>query len=425
MDVEQKQSPSAYAWFIWFLGAFFFFIQYFPRVIPSITVCSLMRDFHVTAFAVGGLSAYYLIAYIGMQLPVGLLYDKLGAKKLLFFACLIASLGAFLFGEADLLNQAKVGRFLTGFGGAFAFIGAMKLANMHFPSSYYGLLAGFTQGAGMLGAALGEAPTVVMISYIGWRGSMYVFSIIFAALALLILIFVREKNNKLTIAKDTHPKLGFFESLWIVMKNPQSWLNAFYLSLTYAPIMAFAELWGVNFLQEAYPMSHEMAAFGVGLAFIGWAIGGPILGKVSDNLGKRRPLMFMSSILGAILLFAILFFRHLHNGWIMAFLFLFGFTNTGVGISYALSIEINEKRVGGTSIAFANLASILLGGIYQPLIGWFLDLGWNGKMVDNIPVYSVIDYQKALFILPVGLLIGLIFVFFIKETHCKQVLDQQ
>src|SRR3990167_6635849 len=76
-------------WFIWGLGAAFFFIEYFARIAPSIMAPDLMRTFNVTAFGLGSLSAYFYTSYLGMQIPVGMLIDKYGLHKLLTISAFI------------------------------------------------------------------------------------------------------------------------------------------------------------------------------------------------------------------------------------------------------------------------------------------------------------------------------------------------
>jgi len=104
-------------------------------------------------------------------------------------------------------------------------------------------------------------------------------------------------------------------------------------------------------------------------------------------------------------------------------MFLFGLTNTGVGVSYAIAGEINPRRVAGTSLAFANMASILIAAILQPIVGKILDLHWDGAISNGIKVYSTSAYQTAMLALPICLGIGIIISLIVKETYCQIVKD--
>ena len=102
-------------------------------------------------------------------------------------------------------------------------------------------------------------------------------------------------------------------------------------------------------------------------------------------------------------------------------MFLYGVFNTGVATSYALSSEINPREIAGTSVAFANMASVIIGALFQPIIGWILDLSWDGKMQNGVPLYSTHAFQLAFLILPICLAISVVLMFFVKETYCKGV----
>ncbi len=408
-------------WFIWIIAASFFLIQYISRVAPSVMIPELMHHFSITALTVGSISAFFYYSYVGMQLPVGMLVDRFGVKRLLILALICATLGCILFAETNSLKIAYLARFLLGFGGAFAFVGAIKLAANWFPSNRLGMLVGSTQALGMLGAVVGEAPIAFLIPHIGWQNSILAIGGLFVIIGILIIFFVKNAPAHSNDNNTQETKSSIWESLSTVVKNKQSWINALYVGMIYAPIAAFSELWGVSCLEQLYHLKIDVAAMASSIVFVGWTIGAPVMGIISDRIGKRRPLMFFSAILGVILLSAILYMPSQPLYLLFIELFLFGATNAGVAISYTLSSEINPKKFAGTSIAFANMASVLIGTICQPLIGWFLDLQWDGEMLHGIRAYSSSNYQWAMLILVACLVVGLFASFFIKETYCKNV----
>lgn len=422
-----KESPANvteyshfYPWVIWGLAAAFFFAEYFARVAPGVMVPQLMRDFHVNALALGSLSAFFYYAYVSMQVPVGMLVDRFGPHRLLTVSSILCGLGCFAFAKADTLLLAEIGRFLMGFGASFAFVGSLKLAAVWFPASRFGLLAGLTQALGMLGAAVGEAPMSLTVGAIGWRNTMLAVASVFIVLTVLIGLLVRDKpahyqptQQHLANGKD------ILAGLRTVLSNPQSWWNAIYAGLLYAPTAAFAELWGVSFLQHAYGLSAHVAATAIGMIFIGWCVGGPLMGWLSDRILRRKLIMIVSSIACLSLMSCVLYLTDIPFFILVILLFLYGIANTGVATAYAVSTEINPHSVAGTSLAFANMASVLVGAVFQPLIGWLLDLHWDGKVVQGIPEYSAADFHFALMLLPACFVVSLIVAGFVKETFCR------
>ncbi len=139
-----------------------------------------------------------------------------------------------------------------------------------------------------------------------------------------------------------------------------------------------AELWGVKFFRQTYDLSNEMAAMGVGLIFIGWTIGGPLIGWISDKIQRRKIILILSASLSLLFASLVILVPGLPLGVLFCLLFLYGFANTGVATSYAVASEINPQAVAGTSVAFANMASVIVGAGFQPLIGRMLQkkLGW-------------------------------------------------
>ena len=417
--IKSNDSSNLRAWSMWGLGAAFFFAEYFARVSPGVMVPDLMRDLQVTALRLGSLSAFFYYAYLSMQIPVGILVDRFGPRRLLISATIMCGLGCAWFGSVESILTAELSRFVMGFGAAFAFVTSLKLAAQWFPSRRLGLIVGLTQALGMLGAAVGEEPVATVIEAIGWRYTMYSMAMVFLVLAALMFMIIQ--NNVVTDAKKIvqHNIHSVWGSLKQVLCNQQSWFNAAYAGFVFAPTAAFAELWGVSFLKYAYSSSTKQAAFAVGMIFIGWGIGGPIVGWLSDRIGRRLPVMKVSALAGLILTSCVIYMPHLNINIVTLLLFLYGVSNAGVAVSYTLAGELNSKKLAGTSMAFANMASVLVGASLQPIIGWFLDLSWNGQMLAGVPAYSLQDFHVALFVLPVCSLLGIVFAFIVRETFCR------
>ena len=262
------------------------------------------------------------------------------------------------------------------------------------------------------------------MAHFGWRKEIWTIGTIFLVLAILIGFFVRDNPTK--IAKDGSQiiekyKVGIFQALRIVFRNKQSWINSAYAGLIYAPTAAFAELWGVSYLSHVYGMDTEVAASAISMIYIGWVFGGPLIGWWSDHFRQRKPLMYVSAIGSLLTMGTVLYSPNLPDWIVFILLFFYGVFNTGVALSYAVAGENNPHPVAGTSMAFCNMASVIIGAAFQPIIGWFLDLEWTGKIAKGVPVYTAQNFRYAMVALPICLLIGIIVVYFIRETHCHTV----
>ncbi len=413
-SAPKKQEVSSYAWFVWALGAAFFFSEYFARVGPSVMTEHLMRAFDVGALALGTMSAFFYYPYIVMQIPVGGLVDRFGPHRLMTAMALICGLSSLGFSYSTHLWQAEIARVFMGFSAAFAFVGTLKIATMWFPPSRLGLLAGFTQGLGMLGAAVGEGPFSYLVHYIGWRQTMQLIAVILIVLGILIALFVRDGNPE-QIKKNK--EVSVFAGLLAVLNNRLNWVTALYAGLLFAPTAAFAELWGASFIHRTYAISEQIAATSISAIFVGWAVGGPIAGYISDKIKRRKPIMYFSALGSLLTIGSVIYLPDFSLPALFVLMFLYGVCNTGVGIAYAVSAEIHPRQFAGISMAFTNMASVLVGAIFQPIIGGILQFNWDGRKVAGIPFYTAHNFRHALVTLPICLALACLVIFFLPETY--------
>lgn len=417
---DKLSQKSFYPWLVWALGATFFFAQYFGRLAPSVMAPQLMQSFNVDALGLGALSASFYYAYVGMQVPVGALVDRFGAHRLLMMTTAICGLGCVMFAHASSLWMGQLSRLLMGFGAAFAFVGTLKLATVWFPASRLGYLAGLTQALGMLGAAMGEGPVAFSVESWGWRSTMLLFAVILGGLAILIGVLVKDHPDG---HKDSETRVESARDIWqglvIVLKNPQTWYNSMYAGLVFAPTAAFAELWGVTYFVNVHGLTQTAAANGISFIFLGWAVGGPIAGWLSDKIKLRKPVMLGFAVACMLALCAALYIDGLPVCGLYALLFAYGVFNTGLVASYAVSGEINPKPVAGISIAFTNMMSVMIGTIFQPIIGWFLVMQWQGDVANGVHTYSAHAYHLAMLAMPACLMASVVALYWVKETHCQ------
>ena len=413
-----KHPQNPLKWIIWTLAATFYLYEFFMRVFPSVMVSELMSTFKVDAPSIGALSGFYFYIYAPLQLPVGILTDRYGARRLLALASLVVGIGSLLFSIADAYWVAATGRFLMGAGSSFGFVGMVYICSHWFAPKRRGIMIGMANTIGMIGAILGEGPLRLMVNFLGWRISIMGLAIFGILLAVLIYILVRNEPKDIQKADDQfHDKAAtsFKRNLGLVCTNRYTWLNSIMALFFYVTTPAFAGLWGISFIHHTYNISIEIASFAISMVFVGWAVGGPIIGSYADRLRKKKPILLIASLLGAILMSIIVYVPDLSIHMLFFTLFLLGCISSAELLNFGYSIDINPQFAKGTATAFTNFIVILGTAVMQPFIGFLLDRNWTGQMEGGIRIYSAENYTAAMTCFPIAFLIAFVLGLFLKS----------
>lgn len=403
-----------YPWAAISLSAAFLFYKYILQVSPSVMTDHLMAEFHLDGAGLGNLAACFFYAYFITQLFVGVLLDRLSTRLLTALAIAVSALGAYLFGAAHTEFVAGTARFLMGVGSAFATVSYMKVAAIWFRQDQFAFVGGLLATAAMIGAVFGQAPLAMLVSCVGWRETMSGVGILGLLVALLFVFIVHDRPRYPNLRVAHEFKHGFtMAEFWQMLRNPQNWILTFYGGLCFSPLAVFGGLWGTPFLKVAYHLDNTQAASYVSLVFVGLAFGGPLLGLLSDRLGQRKRVMVLSSVVSLLTLL-----MALYGGlslWLLAvMLFVFGFTTGAFMLSFAVARDINKLALAACAASLINSGDAILGSFTEPMIGKFLDLGWDKVTVNGVPQFSLHDFYYAFIPLPLYVLIGLVLVLFLK-----------
>jgi sugar phosphate permease len=413
---SSKKKSILYPWLVWLLGASFFFYKYLVQVSPSVMTQDLMRTFNVNGVGLGNLSACYFYAYLCMQIPVGMLLDKYSPRYLTAFAILICGTSTLFFSFSETLLSGCIARGLMGLGAAFAAVSCFKSASMWFPANRFALISGMFMTAAMMGAVGGQAPLSLLVQQYNWRGSLQIVGCLGVILSFLYVLIIRDKAlNDVKKSSSIIQRPNF----WSILKNKQAWMLSIYSGLAFAPVSVFGGLWGVPFLEQAHDFSPHGAALAVSWIFIGFAAGAPLLGWISDRMGRRKPMMMFGTLLALLSLLVVIYSQLLHPVVVSSLLFLFGFGASGFFISFAMIREIFPLLLTATVLGFMNTFDSICEALSEPFVGVFLDMTWDGVILEGVHHFSTQGYRLALSLLPCYLIVAFVVLLFIEETYCK------
>lgn len=415
----KESSVALMALLMCVVGGVFYCYEYYLRVAPSIIQPELMTTYGISQAGLGTLIAYYYLAYVPLQLPVGLMMDYWGPRRVLTAACVLCACGTYIFAFSKLLWCAKAGRFMVGFGSAFAYVGVLKIANLWLPKRYFAMVAGFCTALGMLGAISGGVIMARFINITGWQQAFFSASFVGVILAFVLWFSIRDNSDHeiSDLGRASHQGNTIWIELLEVIKTKQLWINGLIGCLTFIPLTAFAEFWAVSYLEQL-GLSKEFAALGASMVFIGYALGGPIWGRSSDLMKSRRKPLMMGSSLAAAIALLVLNVNIQQAQVLFGLLFLLGFFASTQILVFAVGEDICRPGMSATTVSFTNFLVMLGGMALQPLVGIILDtlqsIGINGEAI-----IAAADFKIALLIMPIGLILAAILSLLLKESYTQ------
>jgi sugar phosphate permease len=438
-------------WIVVGCGALFYCYQFIIRASPNVMNDDLMSAFQIDATALGVIIGFYYYGYSGIQIPLGIMMDRIGPRRLLSAAGILLGASCYAFAATRNTTIAAIARLVMGVGSAFGFVGALKLGSQWFPRHKFGNAIALTMVMGTLGAILSQAPLSLLNDLIGWEASMKVLAMIGIGLAAFTVIVARdtpEGGPIDTSEDDEDSETGHVLSDFLTLiKKPQFWIISLIGFLMYVPLTIMGIAWSAPFLKSVYGVNESLASGAAMAMFLGGAIGSPFYTTLSDRLRSRKKPILMGAIIGLCIYLIILYWPATIPITVMyALFFVAGFAYAGKVVCFAAVCEIMPLSASGTAVSSTNMIVMVSGIVCHPLIGYLLDLKWGGiyeggkilyapsiliggteaplidpyYLVSHVGanhVYSADAFRFAFSIIPICLVLALVSLRFLRETH--------
>lgn len=354
---------------IWLVTSLFLVYQNLLNTMFGLVAPAISRDLAIDAVQIGLLAAAFGYAYGAMQIPVGVLFDRLSPRGLLTAATLACTAGALLFAQAEDFGAALAARTLMGLGGALAYVGASTLMALWWPSRF-ALALGLVQLVDSLGSAAGQPAMAALSETVGWRRLTLGAAVLGAVLVLAMWVVIRRPPG--SDVDTTRRPLG--EAVRSVVRRPLLWLAALYAAGTIGTIFSYGVVWNVV-LQQAFGNDLRTSA-GIGAwLFIGFGLGGVGIGWLSER--RLLPLVLLLAVpplLSSILIALLVFLPPIGSPLLVAL------ATAGIGIGCGASVvafeivascEPPDRR--GTAIGFVNAIAFFGAAGLQALHGLLVD----------------------------------------------------
>lgn len=378
-------------WCIWVTASLFYAYQYILRVMPSIMMGDIMQKFNIDSVIFGQFSGIYYIGYAFMHLPLGIMLDHYGPRKVLTISILLTVLGLLPLVYSHHWGYPIIGRALIGIGSSAAILGVFKIIRMSFSTERFSRMLSFSVMIGLIGAIYGGGPLSQLYQTLGYDRVIQIFAVLGVALAALTYWIVpqMESTHTTTVSSD----------MKTVLTNKKVMQLCIFSGLMVGPLEGFADVWGGVFLKQVYGLENSVAISLPSMIFIGMCFGAPVLSLIAEKTGYYLGSMIASGLIMTAVFVALVLGILTTPTISMAFLLV------GICCSYQIlaifkaSTYVSEEVVGLTT-AMANMIIMSFGYAFHSAMGYVVNI-YGGPEITQSLIYGVS-------VIPIGLAIGVL-----------------
>jgi MFS family permease len=407
--LNQKQAGTQTRVFViaWVFTVAFYFLEYAVRSSPAVMIPELENSFHTTALGLSAILGAYYYTYSTMSLVAGAALDHLGAKRTVPIGAAILGIGCLFFSGGTVM-AGDVGRLLQGAGSAFAFTGAVYLAAHGFSARYLATAIGATQCVGMLGGSAGQFVVGPLIEHGLEVHAIWITLGVIILVNAVLLFLATPKEQVGPHVQDGGGFASILKPYKIVFSNPQSYLCGLVAGLLFAPTTIGDMIWGVASFQKDLQFSYHNAVLVASMVPLGWVFGCPLLGWLSDRIGRRKPVIIGSAAV-MILAAAQIALKPIPMPVHVA-MFLFGVASGAAMIPYSVIKEVNPDNVKGSATGGINFLVFGITAFLGPVYAKHIGKGIGNSM--NLHLH----FQKGAFFWMVCCAAAIVVSFFLHET---------
>jgi predicted MFS family arabinose efflux permease len=386
-----------------------YFLSYLYRVVNAVLAPDLASELGIGPSELGLLTAAYFITFAAFQLPLGVLLDRFGPRKIESFLLIFAAAGALVFARAESVTGLVIGRALIGFGVSACLMAAFKAFVLWFPRERLPLINGIQMAAGGFGALTATAPVEAALGVTDWRGIFFILSLISLAIAAAVFIVVPEKKVEQTGESIKEQLQGIIQ----VFSSLTFWCIAPLTVMSQAAFLAIQGLWSGPWLRDVAGFDREMTAQILLMIAAAMVVGFILMGAVAERLSRLgiKPIVIAVAGMTAFMITEGLLVLEV-TSWARTMWVLFGiFGTTGI-IHYAVLSQSFPVHLSGRVNTGLNLLVFICAFAAQWGIGTIISL-WPGTAAGG---YSPPGYQAG-FAMMLGLQATALLWFFIASIR--------
>ena len=371
---------------------------------PNIMLKDIMEQFDMNAATFGQFSGVYYIGYSLMHLPVGIMLDRFGPKKVMSGCILLCVIGLLPLLFSDYWMYPIAGRFLIGIGASAAILGVFKIIRMTFSEARFPRMLSLSVTIGLIGAIYGGGPVSYMQETFGYQTVIQAFAAGGLLLAITTYCIIPDIKNcsKGTVISDIKE----------VLRNHSVILSCIFAGFMMGTLEGFADVWGTAFFKQVYGFDSTIAASIPSMIYIGMCFGAPMLTLIADRVGNYFVTIIGAGITMAVC-FSFLLFSHLASGILSVSLILIGVCCAYQILAIYKASTYVRLQVAGLTTAVANMIIMVFGYAFHAVIGWVVTVMGGANSSEAL--------IRGLAVIPIALCLGIFgFIWlFTKETRLR------
>lgn len=392
---------------IWIVATAFSLLQFTLQLSSAVVINVIMRDMHLSALTGGLLSGLFYVIYTSLQLPAGILCDHFNPRPILCTSAAICATGCVVFASSHHLLGLYCGRGLIAVGSAFSFVCLTHLVREHYSKHLFAVLIGTTETLSFLAAIFGIVSLGAIVNHSGWRVFMEGAALMALLCALLCWHYIPQHSQLSQNGQINRSRI------LSVLTNGSLWLNGLCIGLTFLLVTVFGGLWAPPFLQMKLHCTLAQASNIDAVFILGVGLSCPLFGYIANKVTSRKTLIVCGNLLSALVLTLIIYLPIHRIPAMTGMMFLLGLLSGAYILAFSFANELAPPNTLSTTTGFTNTLALILTPVLQPWIGHILDILHVGSALE------LRDYQHALSILPICILIAILCLMGIKLPEAK------
>ncbi|THE62771.1 MFS transporter [Salinadaptatus halalkaliphilus] len=407
-------NPYRRRWLLWGILALSFLLVSVYRLSTAVIAGSVMDAFAITGAQLGTLHAIFFIVYALMQIPTGILVDKVGPRRTAAAGAAVMNVGAVWFALTTSYAGALGGRFFIGLGGSVIFVSMIRFCANWYRADEFATMNGICFAVGGFGGLLATTPFAVLVEFAGWRTSVAALGAIGLVAAVATFAFVRDSAARADLPAiegvPEQPELSVTEVTTFtrrIVSDRWTWITAVMLYCTGGVNLTLVGLWGIPYVVQTYDTSVTVASMITLCGGIGAVVGPPTFGRLSDAVDYDTEFIIASAVSYTVVLGSLAAIGDPPMVAVGLAFFLTGSLFGAFVLTFPMIQARYDERASGIAVGAINGASFFGAATFPTLMGWALDAYWTGEFHDGARVYTETGYRLAF---AIGAIAGLVAV---------------